>query len=170
MTDTKPGTPSRWGAVILIILVVTLLVSGGVALARFQPAPPLEITLPAANEHGGEIKIVGAVTNPGIYPFDPGDAIGSLLDAAGGALDASRELTLTVVAADSANQPQKININTAAAWLLEALPGIGETRAQTIVAYRQANGNFKHTTELMRVNGIGQSLYDEIKDLITVTD
>lgn len=170
MANNRPGSPTRWGAVVLIILVVALLASGGLAMARLQPAPPLEITLPAANVYGGEVKIAGAVTNPGIYPFDPGDAIGSLLDAAGGALDASRELTLTVVAADGVNQPQKININTAAAWLLEALPGIGETRAQTIVAYREANGSFKHTTELMRVNGIGQSLYDEIKDLITVTD
>lgn len=94
----------------------------------------------------------------------------SLLDAAGGALDASRDLTLTVAAADSQNQPQQININTAAAWLLEALPGIGETRAQAIVAYREAHGGFRHTTEIMQVNGIGQSLYDKIKDLITVTD
>lgn len=69
-----------------------------------------------------------------------------------------------------AEQPQKIDINRAEAWLLEALPGIGESKAQAIIDYRQQNGGFKHITEITRVEGIGPAIYEQIKDLITVGD
>jgi comEA protein len=65
-------------------------------------------------------------------------------------------------------QPQKIDINRAEAWLLEALPGIGPSKAQAIIDYRQQNGGFAHITEITRVEGIGPAIYDQIKDLITV--
>jgi comEA protein len=68
------------------------------------------------------------------------------------------------------DQPQKIDINRAEAWLLEALPGIGESKAQAIIAYRQQNGGFHSITEITRVEGIGPAIYEEIKDLITVGD
>jgi comEA protein len=69
-----------------------------------------------------------------------------------------------------AELPQKIDINRAEAWLLEALPGIGESKAQAIIAYRQQNGGFKHITEITEVEGIGPAIYEDIKDLITVGD
>jgi len=69
-----------------------------------------------------------------------------------------------------AELPQKIDINRAEAWLLEALPGIGETKAQAIIAYRQQNGGFKHIIEITEVDGIGPAIYEEIKDLITIGD
>jgi comEA protein len=72
--------------------------------------------------------------------------------------------------ASQADQPQKIDINRAEAWLLEALPGIGPSKAQTIIDYRQQNGGFSDITEITEVPGIGQSIYDNIKDLITVGD
>lgn len=67
-------------------------------------------------------------------------------------------------------QPQKIDINRAEAWLLEALPGIGESKAQAIIAYRQQNGGFGHIIEITKVDGIGPAIYEDIKDLITVGD
>jgi len=67
-------------------------------------------------------------------------------------------------------QPQKIDINRAEAWLLEALPGIGPSKAQAIIAYRQQNGGFSDISEILHVPGIGLSLYEDIKDLITVGD
>jgi comEA protein len=67
-------------------------------------------------------------------------------------------------------QPQKIDINRAEAWLLEALPGVGPSKAQAIIDYRQQNGGFKHITEITEVEGIGPSIYEQIKDLITVGD
>jgi comEA protein len=69
-----------------------------------------------------------------------------------------------------ADQPQKIDINRAEAWLLEALPGIGPSKAQAIIDYRQQNGGFSHITEITEVPGIGMSIYEDIKDLITVGD
>jgi competence protein ComEA len=69
-----------------------------------------------------------------------------------------------------AEQPQKIDINRAEAWLLEALPGIGPSKAQAIIAYRQQNGGFGHIIEITEVEGIGPTIYEDIKDLITVVD
>jgi len=68
------------------------------------------------------------------------------------------------------NEVQKIDINRAPAWLLEALPGIGEVKAQAIIDYRQQNGLFNNINELLKVRGIGQTTLDNIKDLITVAD
>lgn len=67
-------------------------------------------------------------------------------------------------------EPQKIDINRAEVWLLKALPGIGETLAQRIVDYRQQNGSFHNTNELLKVAGIGTTTYERIKHLITVAD
>ena len=69
-----------------------------------------------------------------------------------------------------AELPQKIDINRAEAWLLEALPGIGESKAQAIIAYRQQNGGFSHIIEITEVEGIGPAIYEDIKNLIAVGD
>ena len=70
----------------------------------------------------------------------------------------------------SETQPQKIDINRAEAWLLEALPGIGPGKAQAIIDYRQQNGGFSDIVEITEVPGIGDSIYADIRDLITVGD
>jgi comEA protein len=62
----------------------------------------------------------------------------------------------------------KVNINTASAADLEALPRIGPKVAQRIVDFRTQNGNFKKIEEIMKVKGIGEKLFNRIKDLITV--
>lgn len=62
----------------------------------------------------------------------------------------------------------KININTAAIEQLQLLPGIGESLAQRIIDYRNQNGNFKNTDDLMNVSGIGEKKFDSIKDYVTV--
>lgn len=62
----------------------------------------------------------------------------------------------------------KLNINTASAAELQNLPRIGPKVAQRIVDYRTANGNFKKIEEIMKVNGIGEKVFAQIKDLITV--
>ena len=59
-----------------------------------------------------------------------------------------------------------VNINTATAAELQTLPEIGEKTAQKIIAYREAHGTFKTKEELLRVNGIGEKTYEQIKDLI----
>lgn len=62
----------------------------------------------------------------------------------------------------------KININTAPAAELETLPRIGPKVAQRIVDFRTKNGSFKRIEDIMKVQGIGEKIFDEIKELITV--
>lgn len=64
--------------------------------------------------------------------------------------------------------PRQININTAPAEELTALPGIGPTRAQAIVAYREEHGPFRYPEELVQVKGIGEGILEDILDQITV--
>ncbi len=61
-----------------------------------------------------------------------------------------------------------VNLNTADKKTLETLPGIGESLAEAIIAYRIGNGAFQSTADLMRVSGIGAKTYNGLKDLITV--
>jgi comEA protein len=63
---------------------------------------------------------------------------------------------------------QKVNINTASVDELQKLPRIGSAIAQRIVDYRKENGNFKRVEDLMKVRGIGEKVFNQLKDLITV--
>lgn len=62
----------------------------------------------------------------------------------------------------------KVNINTATKEELMTLPGIGESKADAIIAYREARGNFHNAEELMNIDGIKEGVYNKIKDLIIV--
>ena len=68
------------------------------------------------------------------------------------------------------NQAFPININTATAQQLEALPGIGPTYAQRIVDYRNANGPFTSPSQLLNISGIGEKRLAAIWDYITIGD
>lgn len=61
-----------------------------------------------------------------------------------------------------------VNINTADVELLCTLPGIGQTRAESIVAYRNEHGAFSSIEDIMLVSGIKESSFQKIKDRITV--
>lgn len=62
----------------------------------------------------------------------------------------------------------KVNINTASVAELEALPGIGATKAEAIVKYREANGKFTKTEDVIQVKGIGEKLFEKISGEIEV--
>ena len=64
----------------------------------------------------------------------------------------------------------KLNINKATADELEDLPGIGEVLAQRILHWREQNGSFISTEQLMDVEGIGEAKFAAIKDRICVED
>ena len=62
----------------------------------------------------------------------------------------------------------KVNINTANVAQLQQLNGIGEKKAQQIIAYRQKNGQFKSIEELKQVSGIGEKTFVALKDQLEV--
>lgn len=68
----------------------------------------------------------------------------------------------------SSGDSSKININTASKEELMALTGIGESKADNIIKYRQENGSFSAVEDLTNVSGIGESIFNKIKDSITV--
>lgn len=61
-----------------------------------------------------------------------------------------------------------VNINTASVSELTTVTGIGESRAQAIIAYREANGGFQTIEDIKKVDGIKDGLFAKIKDKITV--
>ena len=71
---------------------------------------------------------------------------------------------------DATEEPlmEKININTADLQTLMTLTGIGETYAQRIIDYREANGPFQNIADITKVAGIGTKRFEAIKNDITV--
>lgn len=70
---------------------------------------------------------------------------------------------------DNGNSETKmININTATKDELLNLPGIGESKAKSIISYRTENGNFKTIEDIKNVSGIGDALFEQIKNNITI--
>lgn len=68
-----------------------------------------------------------------------------------------------------ATPAQPVNLNTATALELEALPGVGVATAARIIEYRQKVGSFKKIEDLMNVRGIGEKMFLSLKPLIVVT-
>lgn len=68
----------------------------------------------------------------------------------------------------SADTSDKININTATASELTELPGIGTSKAEAIVSYREENGDFSSIEEIMNISGIKEGVFAQIEDYITV--
>ena len=68
----------------------------------------------------------------------------------------------------SSDNNNLININSASLEELKTLPGIGDTKAKSIIDYRESNGKFNSIEDIQNVKGIGSSLYEKIKNNITV--
>ncbi len=66
------------------------------------------------------------------------------------------------------NSNNKININTATLDELLTLKGIGQSKAEAIIKYREENGNFNTIEDIQKVSGLGGTIYSKIKDYITV--
>jgi competence protein ComEA len=66
---------------------------------------------------------------------------------------------------------EAININTAdKEALMETIKGVGEKRAEAIIAYREKNGSFKSIDELAEITGIGQSIVDKNRDNLKTSE
>lgn len=158
----------------LILFLVTTIISGSIILAvRQAGSQPVEIVItpPKIPHHQGQIHIGGAVTNPGYYSWKQEDTIQALLQSAGLKTEADlNRIKIYVPQINETYPPQKININRAESWLLQALPEIGPVRAQAIIDYRTQKGPFLRPEDLLKVEGIGRLTYNRIKDLVTVDD
>ena len=75
----------------------------------------------------------------------------------------------TPTARTSATASTPVNLNTASAAQLEAIPGVGPAMAERIIQYREKNGSFKKIEDLMNVRGVGEKSFLKMKALITVT-
>ncbi|MBQ2403967.1 MAG: helix-hairpin-helix domain-containing protein [Lachnospiraceae bacterium] len=135
------------------------------------------------------VHICGEVNNPGVYELAEGSRIFEAVEAAGGFTEEAAQASLNLAqvisdeeqiviltqdqAAEKARQEREqaagiVNLNTASKEQLMTLTGIGESRAEDILRYRQESGGFQAIEEIMNVPGIKESAYLKIKDSITV--
>jgi len=153
----------RLGLLTVILFLVSILLAACGDPALVEIYTPTTQAPPFAS-----VAIEGAVNLPGVYPLKAGDTIENLLQAAGGATGGSSMVKLII--GDVSKSPQKVNLNTADAWLLKALPGVGDIKAAAIIEYRASYGPFVNILELPKVPGFGQATFDSLKDLITVSE
>jgi len=161
------------GWIVAVLLLVIIIVAGIVVITqKAGHGQAIDITTSIEHEIIGRIFIDGEVNNPGYYPIFPGDSIDDIIAAAGGLKEGAGldSVELIVCNDNSQDIPQKIDINRAEVWLLQALPGVGEVKAQAIIEYRQQHGLFRDINELKNVPGFGDISFENIKDFISVND
>lgn len=138
------------------------------------------------------VEIKGEVVNPNIYWMREDSIIQDLIDKAGGLTSNaeisginraellsnhssiiipnknSNESSSIDIKENVQNKDGKININTANESELDSLPGIGKSKAEAIIKYREDNGKFKSIEDIKNVSGIGESAFEKIKEKITI--
>ena len=134
------------------------------------------------------VYICGHVKEPDVYALAAGTRLYEAIKAAGGALEDADLQQLNLAdpltdgqriyvpaegeAAASAEYTEDktsnglVNINTATAQQLQTLPGIGQAKANAIVAYRETNGNFSSIEDLRKVPGIKEGVFGQVQSLI----
>jgi competence protein ComEA len=148
---------------------------------------------PARDADTVTVDVAGRVRRPGIAVLDAGARVVDALEAAGGArpgvdlssLNLARvlvdgeQVVVGVAAPDVGGVPTAaapgapvpgplVNLNTASATELEALPEVGPVTAAAIIAWREANGGFTAVEELLEVDGIGETTLGRIAPYATV--
>lgn len=136
------------------------------------------------------VYVCGAVVNPGVYYLTAGAIKQDALYAAGGFQDGAaacyvnlaekvsegeriyfpyeEELEAEYSPVSDETEDGRININTASKEELMTLPGIGESKADSVIEYRETSGGFKDIEEITNIPGIKEGIYNNIKDYIVV--
>lgn len=140
------------------------------------------------------VDIKGEVKKPDIYWLEEDSIIEDLINIAGGVTeegdlskinraeklnnhevvvitninDEESEGETIISSTINNNKDNKININTANSAELDSLSGIGPSKAEAIIKYREENGNFKTIEEIKNVTGIGEGLFEKFKENITI--
>ena len=149
---------------------------------------------PHENDALGSAPVVhaaGAVVRPGVYKLRAGARVADLLDAAGGPIaeadldalnlaapltDGERvyvarkgEVAPPVAGGDGTTGKQgPVNLNTATAEELDALPGVGPSTAQAILEFRKEHGRIRSVDELLEVRGIGEAKLAALRSKVRV--
>ncbi|MGX5770741.1 ComEA family DNA-binding protein [Microbacterium trichothecenolyticum] len=185
------------GAVVVLV-IAALAVTVGIGILRGAMAPVDEVVVdqtPAAGRTpSGElfVHVSGAVRTPGLYVLPAGSRVVDAVAAAGGfADDADRDAVNLARTLDDGEQlpvPREgelppaaagangaatsagtlVDLNSADATLLETLPRIGPALAERIIAWREENGGFTSIEDLLAVPGIGDKMFESLRDLVTV--
>ncbi len=136
------------------------------------------------------VDIKGEVKKPDIYWLEEDSIIEDLINLAGGLTEEgdlskinraeklnNHQVVVIPNINDEENQGEiiisstsdnKVNINTANLTELDSLSGIGPSKAEAIIKYREENGNFKTIEEIKNVTGIGEGLFEKFKENITI--
>lgn len=137
------------------------------------------------------VQVSGAVKHPGVYGLSEGSRVFHALELAGGvtkeaelgSLNQAERVTdgqmIRVLTAEEAAQGEaqadtlpeddgKVNLNTAAKEELMTLSGIGEAKAESILAWREEHGSFAQIEDLMKIEGIKEGVFSKIKDSVKV--
>ena len=147
----------------------------------------------AENRHDEKIfvDVKGAVKHPGVFETTKDKRVKDLIEEAGGLLDDADTSTLNLSqkvkdqmviyvlkhgekpkqisdGGSSSSNTDVININTANKEQLMKISGVGKTKAEAIISYREKNGDFKKKEDITKVRGIGKSTFEKIKDKIEV--
>jgi competence protein ComEA len=178
------------------VCAVCLLVTGWTLFHPRAAAvpPPVEapvstapLPLPVPTAAGIVVDVGGRVRRPGLVTLPAGSRVADAIRAAGGVVRQA-DLALVNLAAKVsdgqllligvpgatsgdggvAGSGGLVNLNSATADALDALPGIGPVLAQRIIDWRSAHGGFASVKDLDQVSGIGTSIYAEISPLVTV--
>jgi competence protein ComEA len=168
----NPEKVNRFWLLATGVLILIIVTGSCIIWVRHDNGQPLTVSLPTTSPVSGQVYIDGAVANPGTYPLKAGDNLDGLIQASGG-LNGNADLSkirLYIPTPGSTDDSQKIDINHAEAWLLLALPGIGDVRAKAIIDYRQQNGLFNNIEELTDVPGITDAIFEKIEPYIMVGD
>lgn len=136
-----------------------------------------------------QVYVCGAVMCPGVVTIPEGSRVEVALNAAGGFSEEADESSVNLadwvadgqmlyfpteeeaeqsLAEEETREKGLVNINTADVKQLCTLPGIGESRAADIIAFREENGDFASCEEIMQVTGIKESIYEKMRDKIVV--
>ena len=147
----------------------------------------------AENIHDEKIfvDVKGAVKHPGVFETTKDKRVKDLIEEAGGLLEDADTSTLNLSqrvkdqmviyvlkhgekpkqisdGGSSSSNTDVININTANKERLMKISGVGKTKAEAIISYREKNGDFKKKEDITKVKGIGKATFEKIKDKIEV--
>lgn len=139
------------------------------------------------------VDIKGEIDKPGVYEMEIGDRMVDIIDRSGGLTEEADETqinlaqklqdemiiivpkkgdqtielnTSSIEPATSSNTMEKLNLNQATQSELETLNGIGPSKAEAIITYREENGLFQTVEEILEVNGIGEKMLESIQEHI----